>query len=287
MNQWQIPAKTFLLGEYAALSQASAILLTTKPCFSAALEAKGNKQPFHIASPAGKLLAEYSFNQSLNWYDPYQGIGGLGASTAEFIACYEAICQWQQKTPSLDELLSLYYRLAWNGQGQKPSGYDLIAQFAAEPVYINRQKQVIEPVGWPFESLDFILFHTGIKLTTHEHLQAIQDNLRPEALDQTVLYAQSAFFENNANKLIEAVNCYHQQLKALHRVADHSLKIIDALEALPQVLAVKGCGAMGADVILVMCANKERPFLSKQLTDKGFRLLASKEQLALKKNQKK
>ena len=27
--KWQIPAKTFLLGEYAALAEASAILLTT------------------------------------------------------------------------------------------------------------------------------------------------------------------------------------------------------------------------------------------------------------------
>ena len=38
MITWKIPAKTFLVGEYAALTGACAIVLTTKPCFSFSLQ---------------------------------------------------------------------------------------------------------------------------------------------------------------------------------------------------------------------------------------------------------
>ncbi len=64
--------------------------------------------------------------QGFNWEDPYHGCGGLGASSAQFLACYWAICSLQQTPPSLQGLLDAYYNTAWKGQGLRPSGYDLM-----------------------------------------------------------------------------------------------------------------------------------------------------------------
>ena len=51
--KWFIPAKTFLLGEYAALAEASAIILTTTPCFELSLSSKKGLSGIHPKSPAG------------------------------------------------------------------------------------------------------------------------------------------------------------------------------------------------------------------------------------------
>nr|WP_256594408.1 hypothetical protein [Legionella pneumophila] len=51
--KWQIPAKTFLLGEYAAIAGEPAILLTTSPCFTLTLTENAKLEGIHPESPAG------------------------------------------------------------------------------------------------------------------------------------------------------------------------------------------------------------------------------------------
>lgn len=85
---WRIPAKTFLLGEYAALAQGSAMLLTTNPCFEFGL-CDQNKGFIHPDSPAGQWLKLQALGDSpTHWFDPYEARGGLGGSSAEFIGAY-------------------------------------------------------------------------------------------------------------------------------------------------------------------------------------------------------
>src|SRR4051812_39210067 len=105
--KWQIPAKTFLIGEYAALVGHSAILLTTTPCFELSLE-PSEKNFIHPESPAGLWLKKQEANIKLTWKDPYQGQGGLGASSAQFLSCYLATCYLQNKTVELEQLLQAY-----------------------------------------------------------------------------------------------------------------------------------------------------------------------------------
>ena len=52
--------------------------------------------------------------------------------------------------------------------------------------------------------------------------------------------------------MIEAVNGYHERLLRMDLVASHSLEQIEALKTQADVLAIKGCGAMGADVLLLL-----------------------------------
>lgn len=91
--KWLIPAKTFLLGEYAALAGASAILLTTYPCFELTLTSKNNQlSEIHPKSPAGVWWQQQHLDHGLIWNDPYTERGGLGASSAQFLASYLASC---------------------------------------------------------------------------------------------------------------------------------------------------------------------------------------------------
>lgn len=56
--KWRIPTKTFLLGEYAALADLGAILLTTPPCFELTLTETPGLDGIHPDSPAGRWWQE-------------------------------------------------------------------------------------------------------------------------------------------------------------------------------------------------------------------------------------
>ena len=91
MTEQRIPSKTFVLGEYSVLHGGPAILLASEPYFSLRLEEKNeNKNPFHPLSPAGKLweLEPLLKTKSYLFSDPHHGLGGFGASSAEFIALF-------------------------------------------------------------------------------------------------------------------------------------------------------------------------------------------------------
>lgn len=100
-----VPGKTFLVGEYLALSGGPSVVISTEPCFefhwetSVVDSASGPSlhHPFHRDSPAGSFLNAIQFSTSLNgphvehtikFKDPFSGAGGLGASTAEFAGAW-------------------------------------------------------------------------------------------------------------------------------------------------------------------------------------------------------
>lgn len=160
--KWSIPAKTFLLGEYAAVMEESAIVLTTSPCFELSLNHHAELSGIHPESPAGQLWQrKKQGDYGLSWFDPYQGRGGLGASSAQFIGAYLACSNSLHASPSADDLLNAYFEYAWNGEGLRPSGYDVLAQAKHGCVYINRRKHIIECYQWAFADIGFILLHSG------------------------------------------------------------------------------------------------------------------------------
>src|SRR4051794_40802652 len=125
--KWRIPAKTFLLGEYSALTGASAILITTSPSFELSLVNEELLKNIHPNSPAGQWWKGHQItSKGLSWFDPYQDLGGLGASSAQFLGAYLASCSFLGVEPNKNALLKAYYEFAWRGEGLKPSGYDLL-----------------------------------------------------------------------------------------------------------------------------------------------------------------
>jgi mevalonate kinase len=282
--KWQIPAKTFLLGEYAALAEASAMVVTTTPYFELSLRHHDTAplQGIHPESPAGLWWQKQaSAGASLSWYDPYQGCGGLGASSAQFIGSYLASCALKDALPSLNEMLNAYYQCAWNGQGLRPSGYDLIAQAHYGCVYINKHQEHIQTYAWPFKDLSFFLIHTGVKLATHHHLQQVTlPSNRIKQLSTLVDQANEAFTQQNSHAFIECIKHYHQQLKQLNLVAEHSLLLIEELSADSEILAVKGCGALGADIILILTDRHNAKSLHQKLKTQNKKILATETMIA-------
>lgn len=277
--KWVFPAKTFLLGEYSAIIGGPALLLTTTPCFEIHLTQKTTHDGIHADSPAGRFWQKTSMSQSLKWVDPYHNKGGLGASSAQFLGAYHAACYLQSLSPTSQGMLRAYHDITDHNQGIRPSGYDLLAQSSHQCLYIHYQRQQCEIFEWPFEELAFILLHTGQKLATHHHLKTLTLPTNLTSLKETVQLGKRAFETCDPQYLIEAVNAYHTQLHQQHLVSKHSLTEITWLQTLPEVLAIKGCGALGADVLLLLVSKSDFSTLSKKLVSNQRIILATHEQL--------
>jgi len=276
---WQIPAKTFLLGEYVALTGKSALVLTTSPCFTLHLTCQPGLQGIHPQSPAGQYWLQQNFaDVGLVWSDPYNGCGGLGASSAQFIATFKAVCHVQKNEVNNNQLLDAYYHYSWDGQGLRPSGYDVIAQLHDQCVYINQQ-QALDCYRWLFTDLAFLLVHSGQKMATHHYLQTTQ---LPAELDQLVALveqAKYAFVNQNDEHLINAINSYHNQLLSLGLVAEHTQQLIDTFKKRFALSAIKGCGAMGADVLLLVGSCSIMQQVEQQLSAERWHILATNQQI--------
>lgn len=267
MTIWHIPGKTFLLGEYAALQGESALILTTKPCFE--LDCTGvDTHPFHKDSPAGRLLQNK--NCWGTWKDPYAGLGGLGASSAEFLACYLAL----HDTCETDHLLKTYQEHTTSQTGLKPSGYDVLAQSRRGCVFINKNRQEIQEYTWPFADLAFLLIHTGKKLATHTYLQTNTAPNNTRQLSNLADQGKMAFEQADADLLIQAVQETYQELLKNNLVASHTQTLIAQLEMQLPVLAIKGCGAMGADTVVMLVAKDKLVAVKERLVAERQVILA-------------
>lgn len=290
MIKWRIPAKTFLLGEYAALLEGSAIVLTTDPCFEVSLVEDVSNHSIHPESPAGKYWVTHSLpGYNLRWHDPYHGQGGLGASSAQFVGAYSAVCHLLHLPLESKGLLEAYYDNAWRGEGLRPSGYDVLAQSQRLCVYINRHNNVMQNYEWPFEDIAFLLLHSGEKLATHYHLQGMRLPDGIHLLSPIVEQAKTAFEQADSESLVTAVNSYQQHLTTLRLMAGNTLHQIRVLQEDPEILAAKGCGAMGADVLLLIVPNKSLASQTVKLKAQGWTILADssvlfKKNAVIKKN---
>ncbi len=280
--KWSIPAKTFFLGEYAAIAGAPAIILTTSPCFELTLTNEPGLQGIHPDSPAGRLWThQVNADNGLLWKDPYHGRGGLGASSAQFLGAWFASNHLQNKQTTQDDMLNAYFQFAWQGFGVRPSGYDLLAQSLRGCVYIHRQQALCQAYAWPFDDLAFILVHTGQKLATHQHLQTLSIMGDIAQLAAIVESAKSAFATADSSGVIDAVNAYHQRLLQMGLVATHSAQQIELLKKNADLLAIKGCGAMGADVLLLLVPRNRYAEHCEHLAISGMPILATNENLLI------
>lgn len=268
MRIWRIPAKTFLLGEYAALQGGSALILTTKPCFELQL-CEQSTHPFHPESPAGRLLNDHQY-QGVQWVDPFNGLGGLGASSAEFLACFQVLFG---KTTD-EQLLDAYHQYAGSSTGLKPSGYDVLAQSRTGCVFINKNRHEIIEYTWPFKHISFLLIHTDKKVATHEHLRnqaALPDvHYLSELADQ----GKKAFEEADDDLLINTMNACYDELLKNNLVAPHTQTLINTLKKHPHILALKGCGALGADTVVMLVENAFLQVVKRYLEQAGHIVLA-------------
>ena len=251
--------KTFVLGEYSALHTGQGLLLTLPPYFEAEFSLVGRHDP--INPPCKRFIhlhADVLAHMQWRFRDPYQGRGGLGASSAAFLFWYRAWLYFSGQPPldlqnkdHVKRLLTYFKQTHWDGIGVMPSGLDVLAQNRAGLVWVDAVQGLVSPVSWPFHDVGVCLMHTGKKVATHKHLCA---------LDSSASYARIAALTQKAYKAL----CAHDKLGFIHAIntgathlferglmADHTHAALVSARTMPFFLAGKGCGALGADVILI------------------------------------
>ncbi|GIL17338.1 MAG: hypothetical protein BroJett040_10890 [Oligoflexia bacterium] len=256
-----VPGKAFFAGEYLAMTGGPALVATVGPRFKMIAERTSglNQNPFHELSPAGKFWIENKNrlqNYNIEFIDPHQGAGGWGGSTAEFalLSALDQIVHYQESDQLLIDhrhLLMEYQRLAWDGQSiYKPSGSDLVSQITGGLVYFDRNNGKLEKFNWPFEKLGFCFFQTGIKIKTHEHLQGLRE-LNTEPLHELMNQVISSLKSANETDFCSNINLYWKKLEELGLTAQSTQELLGQMKR-DGVMAMKGCGALGADVILII-----------------------------------
>ncbi len=264
------PSKTFLLGEYVALQGGPTLVLTSQPCFKLTVKYKHTQQPVIFEyidkeSPAGKYLllnADLFKGYHLIFHDPHNRAGGFGASSAQFLlvnTLTKIIADFSLKVScQVKELLTEYQQFAWDGEGMVPSGADLIAQAQGGVSYFYKEQNRLQVVEWPFEDINYYLLHTGNKIATHQHLKELTFFTTHQLMD--IVFAGFQHLQTkNAEGFVHCIKEYAQALQKQGWVCAKTEELLTLLNACPQVLAAKGCGALGADVILVL-ANKQNHF---------------------------
>lgn len=261
------PGKSFLCGEYLALNGGPAITIATEPRFRLEIRAGAGASPFHPDSPAGRYLAahrEAFADFDLKFIDPY-GTGGFGGSTAEFLL----VRALHQFGPGVwtEHQLDLDVRAAWNayrdlhaGAALKPSGADLVGQACGMLTGFERRTGKIQVFSWPFQNLGFVLFKTALKLPTHIHLAdfaSAEAAEKLELLEPGCLRVWDALKTASEGQFLIGLNEVARGLETLGLQADEIRPRLAALRQVPGVRAAKGCGAMGADVVLAVFDQRE------------------------------
>lgn len=293
--QYSVPAKTFLLGEYVVTKGGPALLLGTAPRFILnVLPHTDRKQDFdktfHPDSPAGKLIrSNTNFYQQfdLNFIDPYLGIGGLGASSAQFALLFAMQMQVTDITSSfLEKALNTYRDLAWDQTGTAPSGADVIAQLTGGLCFYHSDKKIIDKLSWPFSTMDLCLIHTGNKISTHTYLKDLV-NIDTCHMGDVVEDAILGLKTRDRELFIRSINTYGELLQTKNWVAATTILLLEKIGTQQGVLAAKGCGAMGADIIFVLLEKKSRGTFTRWCSEQKIHIMCIGQEIGYGFEQKK
>lgn len=284
-----VPGKTFLAGEYLALNEGPALLFLSQPCFElTAKSGKGQVEGLHQNSPAGLFIrkhTDYFAKLDIAFQDPHKGIGGFGASTAQFLSVYalwlykEAAQQDMEKILDFKHILEEYYQVAWNGQGLRPSGADVVGQLKGSLTFFEKRQGLINVKSWPFAGLDFYLIHTGNKVATHEHLRMLK-KFDTANLESAFIKIKDSFESASEDQFVDGIKSYAKALKELNFTCEPTLNLLSNLHSIPGVRAAKGCGALGADVVLVITKKDFGQGVKQYCEINGLNILASNKDIA-------
>ena len=117
--------------------------------------------------------------------------------------------------------------------------------------HLDLAKKQITALGGIKLGLELRLFHTQKKVPTHDHLHELSPTTLNEAW--ALVEKATAALQTEAAEFCHCINAYAAWMENNSLLAPHSAA---ALKARPKVfLAAKGCGALGADVLLTLSAE--------------------------------
>ncbi len=278
---YSVPGKTFLAGEYLAVKEAPTLFILSKPVFDTVIsKGEGTVEGIHSDSPAGLFIEknkELFKDVNVRFKTAYDGKGGFGASTAQFLAVYSFV-QGSSDIDPLD-MLEDYYEVAWQGVGTKPSGADLVAQLCGQITYFHKKLNALDVHEWPFKDIEVSLIHTGNKVATHEHLKTLGD-FSTQKLEQAFKMTYQGFTSKDSDLFCEGINQYQTALQENYFTCEQTLELLAQIRLLSGVKATKGCGALGADVIVVVNEKNKMKDLEKFCQTKKLALFANSKNIS-------
>lgn len=249
------PSKTFLIGEYAVMEGAPALLVNTQPRFQFHIEHPVRKifHPFHNNSPAGLFIEENKkafSSTSIQYSQAYKS--GFGLSGAEFNCVYllSALLEGSS-VEDIDCLDILAKYLSYHSPHHSiiPSGADVVSQWLGR-VCIFARPSIAESIDWPFENLGFALIRTGENLQTWKHLEHLSQKDFSQ-LKEISFVALEAVRSASESLFLQSIQDYRKALEEEGLTHPSPKKILKELDSHSEVLAAKGSGAMGAEVISI------------------------------------
>lgn len=254
---WSVPGKCFLLGEYVALKGGPSLVMAMAPEFELQMELSSEPRAEGInpSSPAGRFIREnknFFAQHFVRFVDPYDGRGGLGASAAQFALAYAALDEQNQKGQqgiNLQKAWNQYRQYSQLDLGESPSGADLVGQVAGGISEFRRDDFSLKQREWPFSDVAMMLIRTGEKVATHTHLRdtKLGDLSKLSQLSE----AGSRLLAQGDREFFVTTKEFQRELERLSLMTSRSRDLVSEWEALPGVIAARGCGAMGADFVLV------------------------------------
>lgn len=255
---FSVPSKTFLLGEYAVLANHPAVIANTTPRFSVLMSPLADPalpcEYIHFSQQGAIALLRQQINVDCHGYrfifiDPHQEAGGLGASSAQYALLFAAYQQLTQQQWQHTDCLARYQK--HNDAFQQlyqPSGADLMAQLNGGLSIFDPKLSQCDTLTWPWHDLHCVFLRTSHKTATHQHLATL--NTFPEqTLADCSLAGIAALQQSNQTDFIAAIQTTAACLLKAELTHPSTASLLTHLIECPFVLAAKGCGALGADVI--------------------------------------
>ena len=273
MNPIEIscPAKTFILGEYSVLDGGPAVLINTAPRFQCVFLKDSGAKPlsFPKKSPVSQwaLSHKEEFKDlSLKWTDPFQGKGGLGFSSAQFNMLYSY--SLMRQGISLDQISPqkiwrVYREMEF--EGWIPSGADVVSQWVGGVCLFQQNPLRVRSLMLPLPSIECLIVRTGERLNTYEYLKNLK--LKDVSILKNLAQEGVIALESSDEKtFLRIVNEYGLALSDQGFVTENTKNILQELKNFKEIEALKGCGAMGAEIIILFYKKEHDESLRKKLS---------------------
>jgi mevalonate kinase len=254
-----IPSKTFLIGEYSVLVHGRAVIMAHAPYF----QCVPNQ---NLSWPSHPATQDYQkITQTFGFLDPHNGQGGFGASSA-------LILSLAHHTKPFDIQLAHALNKKYSPNS---SGADVISQYFGQLSLVNTNTLSAKPIQLS-ENCGITIIRTTIKINTHEHLnnKLVYDTMHLNQLLDHFLMAL-----NNINQMAKIINDYEKALQKNGLRHPSAIDYVNNIKKIPNVLAVKGCGALGADVLMILSHKDHQQQIIDQLP-KPLTVIATEQDFA-------